>query len=204
MFWKLLAQLKGDNKNKESSTINMEQWTEYFNGLHNIPLNVDHDTKFVDQIKDRLATLAHVHTENDPFKNVISESELHKAVKNLKNNKSCGPDSILNEMIKVGFKRLSTCISKLFNVIINTEVVPKDWARGYIVPLHKGGAESVTSNYRGISITRCLGKLFSAVLCKRLYNEIETNNLISKSQIGFVKGKRTSDHIFVLKSIIDT
>ena len=139
MFWKLLAQLKGDNKNKESSTINMEQWTEYFNGLHNIPLNVDHDTKFVDQIKDRLATLTHVHTENDPFKNVISESELHEAVKNLKNNKSCGPDSILNEMIKVGFKRLSTCISKLFNVIINTEVVPNDWARGYIVPLHKGG-----------------------------------------------------------------
>ena len=80
-------------------------------------------------------------------------------------------------MIKVGFKRLSTCISKLFNVIINTEVVPNDWARGYIVPLHKGGGgvESVTSNYRGISITSCLGKLFSAVLCKRLCNEIETN-----------------------------
>ena len=83
--------------------------------------------------------IVYVHTENDPFKNVILESELHEAVRNLKNNKSCGPDSILNEMIKIGFKRLSTCISKLFNVIINTEVVPKDWARGYIVPLHKGG-----------------------------------------------------------------
>ena len=66
-----------------------------------------------------------------------------------------------------------------------------------------GCEESVTSNYRGISITSCLGKLFSAVLCKRLYNEIETNNLISKYQIGFVKGKRTSDHIFVLKYIIE-
>ena len=61
----------------------------------------------------------------------------------------------------------------------------------------------MTSNYRWISITSCLGKLFSEVLCKRLYNEIETHNLISKSQIGFVKGKRTSDHIFVLKSIIE-
>ena len=87
----------------------------------------------------------------------------------MKNNKSCGPDSILNEMIKVGFKRLSTYISKLFNVIINTEVVSNNWARGYIVPLHKGGTESVTSNYRVISITSWLGKLFSAVLCINAY-----------------------------------
>ena len=202
MFWKLLARLRGDNNNKESATINMEQWTEYFNGLHNISLNVDHDTTFDDQIKNKLATLTQVHTENDPSKNSISEGALHEAAKNLKNNKSCIPDSILNEMIKVGFKQLSTCISKLCNAIINTEVVPNDWTRGYIVLLHKGGAESVTSNYRGISITSCLEKLFSAVLCKRLYNAIETNNLISKSQIVFVKGKRTSDHIFVLKSVM--
>ena len=37
----------------------------------------------------------------------------------------------------------------------------------------------------------------------RLQSLIEEHKLISNCQIGFRKGKRTSDHIFVLKCIIE-
>jgi hypothetical protein len=58
-------------------------------------------------------------------------------------------------------------------------------------------------NYRGIAINSCIGKLFNTVLNNRLDKYLIDNNLINKCQIGFSKKTRTSDHIFVLKTLID-
>jgi hypothetical protein len=57
-------------------------------------------------------------------------------------------------------------------------------------------------NYRGIAINSCIGKLFNTVLNNRLDKYLIYNNLINKCQIGFSKKARTSDHIFVLKTLI--
>ena len=62
----------------------------------------------------------------------------------------------------------------------------------------------IPSNYRGISITSAL---FTLIMNNRLYEGgawgvMIATNVISSNQIGFMKGKRTSDHIFVLKCII--
>ena len=70
-----------------------------------------------------------------------------------------------------------------------------------IVPIYKKGNICDPSNYRGISISICLGKLFTLLLNKRLQIFLEEHKIISKCQSGFRKNKRTSDHIFVLKSI---
>ena len=40
---------------------------------------------------------------SDILNSPISEKELQTALKNLKNNKACGVDNILNEHIKVSF-----------------------------------------------------------------------------------------------------
>ena len=55
----------------------------------------------------------------------------------------------------------------------------------------------------GICVTSCLGKLFSAVLNNRLLAYLRDHSLIHPSQIGFLKGSRTSDHIFSLRTLID-
>ena len=90
----------------------------------------------------------------------------------------------------------------LFNKILTSESIPKNWSSGYIVPIYKKGNICDPSNYRGISISSCLGKLFTLLLNN---NQIflEEHKIISTCQIGFRKNKRTSDHIFVLKSIIE-
>ena len=90
--------------------------------------------------------------------------ELLRSVRKLKNGKATGPDEIMNEMIKAGGHSLHECILKLFNMILQYEQVPSTWTTGYIVPIHKGGSKTLTTNYRGISITSSLGKLFSSVM----------------------------------------
>ena len=88
-------------------------------------------------------------------------------------------------------------------MILKYEIVPAQWASGFIVPIHKGGPAMITSDYRGISITSSVGKLFTSIINERLYNFMTTKNILHPAQIEFMNGKRTSDHIFVLKCIIE-
>ena len=133
----------------------------------------------------------------------ISEKELLKCIKELKNNKAVGLDSICNEMIKYSQHAMLNCLLKVFNKILSSGSYPKEWCRGYIVPIFKGGDRSIPSNYRGITIMNCIAKLFNTVLNKRLDDFFDKRNLINCRQIGFKKGSRTSDHMFILKSLIE-
>ena len=61
--------------------------------------------------------------------------------------------------------------------------------------------ENDPSNYRGISISSCLSKLFSRILYNRLNTYVIDNNMIVDNEIGFRKSFRPSDHVYTLKSI---
>ena len=58
-------------------------------------------------------------------------------------------------------------------------------------------------NYRGIAITSNTGKLFNMILNVRLGTFWEENQIIDGVQIGFTKNARSSDHMIVMKSLID-
>ena len=53
-------------------------------------------------------------------------------------------------------------------------------------------------NYRGIVV----GKIFALILLNRLETLVKNSASISQYQVGFKKGHRTSDHIFVLNTIV--
>jgi hypothetical protein len=121
----------------------------------------------------------------------------------LKNKKTPGLDKILNEMIKYSQSELIQTYTKLFNDILRTGFYPKIWKEGYILPIYKNGDVSDPSNYRGITISSNIAKLFNAVIQSRLETFFEKHNLIDEKQIGFKKNSRTSDHIFILKCLTE-
>ena len=86
---------------------------------------------------------------------------------------------------------------------MNGGVFPTNWCEGIITPIFKSGNKQDPSNYRGICINSCLGKLFSAVLNNRLKSYVQDHNILHKAQIGFIPGHRTTDHIFSLRTLID-
>ena len=55
-------------------------------------------------------------------------------------------------------------VLKLFNDILQSGEVIPDWVMGMIVPIYKNGSRLDPSNYRGITLISCLGKLFLSVL----------------------------------------
>ena len=56
------------------------------------------------------------------------------------------------------------------------------------------------NNYRGISLQNCIAKLFSSVLNDRLNKHYE--HIYANQQFGFRANHRTTDSIFILKSLI--
>ena len=54
------------------------------------------------------------------------------------------------------------------------------------------------SNYRGITLSNSLGKLFNTILYNRLTTKLQNANILFPAQAGFFKDHRTSDHIFTL------
>ena len=88
---------------------------------------------------------------------------------NLPMNKACGVDEIINEYIKLSVPLMLPVFKNLFNIILDTGHVPNDWTIGIIKPLFKNeGHASSPENYRGITLLSCLGKMFTAVINKRL------------------------------------
>ena len=195
-FWNLLKELKS-KKNK--NTINPDDYAKYFSELYKPHPNSAGDNIILNKIHN----LSHNSTYVEELDKEISEGELYESCKLLKKNKACGPDLIINEMVMSGISVLSKSIKKLFNSIIESGYFPQNWGLGYIVPIHKGGDVNELSNYRAISITSCMSKYFTLILNQRLDTFFENNDILNKEQIGFKKGCRTSDHIFVLKTLID-
>ena len=77
------------------------------------------------------------------------------------------------------------------------------WADGFIVPIFKKGDASIPNNYRGITISNALGKVFGTVLNVRLHKFCSETNLIDECQIGFKKKARTTDHMFIIQTLIE-
>ena len=69
------------------------------------------------------------------------------------------------------------------------ESVPDDWKEANVVPVYKGGSRNVATNYRPISLTSQLCKVFETIIRDQVIEFLETNALIRNSQHGFRKGR---------------
>ena len=137
-----------------------------------------------------------------PLDSIFTESEIINTIKSLKLNKS-NFGVISNEMLKCNPNAMSKVLCHLLNFILHSEVFPEGWNLFLIKPIHKSGSTLKHENYRGICISNHLTKLFTQLLNKRPTKWIEVNKILPENSLGFRKGLRTEDGLFVLESIID-
>lgn len=143
--------------------------------------------------------------DNDSILNSpITDREILKCIRSLKNNKACGNDDIINEYIKNTSNIMMPLYNSFFNLILETGILPDTWLEGIIRPIYKHkGDSSQPENYRPITILSCFGKLFTAVLNLRLNEFLNANDVLNENQAGFRAGYSTNDHIFVLHALIE-
>lgn len=200
-FWSLYDKLIDLDKQQKSNPITPEEWVRHFTDLL---LSTAVNQQQVDSTQYMQTYI------NENVNKVFNELNFHitleevsKAITKLKRGKSCGLDSIPNEMLKAGSTELLKPLHKLFNLIFMQQNFPASWRLNTLTPLHKKGDINSPGNYRGIALSGSVCKLFCHILHHRLVKYIEDKKLIPPNQIGYKKGARTSDHILTLKTLID-
>ena len=167
--------------------------------LHsNEPLNL-HQEAVVNELRSLEDATTHSHS----LDYLITELEIRTAAKKLKNNKSPFSDKMKNEMIKSSLNQLMPVYLKLFNAVLSLGTMPQTWCSGLITPIFKSGTENDPSNYRGMCISSCLGKLFCSILNQRLLEHVQSLDILHNSQTGFLANNRTADHVLTLRTLID-
>ena len=83
----------------------------------------------------------------------MTATAVEKKLNMLDPNKAQGPDQIPSRVLKELSKELSTPLSILFNLSLETGVVPQDWCSAEVTAIFKKGSKSEPGNYRPVSLT---------------------------------------------------
>ncbi|KAL7643877.1 UNVERIFIED_CONTAM: hypothetical protein RMT77_005883 [Armadillidium vulgare] len=129
---------------------------------------------------------------------VISSKDVISALSELNTKKAYGPDGILPAVIKTCASELAPCLGKLFRLCLSTSTFPSCWKRALIQPVPKKGDPSQPSNYRPISLTFVLSKVFESIVNRKIWKHLNSSNLISDRQYGFRKKRSTGDLLSLL------
>lgn len=184
--WKFIKSIKTTGKEKETIQVIPEnKWIKHYQELltenrpkyreESIPINV---------IGERVE---------------IKKNEVVEHSKKLKNGKSCGPEGIYAELVKNGTAKLHELLTHVYNRCLNGQETPKEWKEAHIISVHKKGNKDNCENYRGLSITSTVSRLYGKILRDLIEREIKEE----EEQCGFRGGRSSTDHIFCMKQIIE-
>ena len=190
-FWKILNNLQSKKENKDISINDLYNF--FFKDI-NSP-NDSHDPE-----SENLNFS--IDNDDEILNGHISENEILKCINNLKNNKACSSDGIINEYIKATAHEIMPLYVAFFNLIFNSGVLPDSWLEGAIRPIYKNKGDSKSpENYRPITSLSCFGNLSTSILNARLNKFLDAHNILEENQAGFRAGYSTMDHFFCFACI---
>ena len=128
-FWKIINSLESKQKD-ETLDIN-----EFHNCFENTNAAAENNDDNNDGDEDEIN--CNMNGGFDELDQPINAEEITKCVKNLKNNKAFADDHIINEYIKSTLTTMLPIYVDLFNIILDSGIIPDSWLEGIIRPIHK-------------------------------------------------------------------
>lgn len=145
----------------------------------------------------RVAEILRMPGYDGPIGHWITRKEICTCIGKLKYGKASGLDFISTDLLKTCVENTSMVagLRVLFNACLRTGRCPKDWQTAAVKCLFKKGDRRSWENYRLISLLSVVGKLFEAVLARRLSTLLDGRDsngeqLLSMFQGGFRGGRR--------------
>lgn len=119
----------------------------------------------------------------------IYENIVLRKLSLINTGKSHGPDEIHGKLLYEIRHTLAKPLTALFQLSIKSGFIPQDWKDADVVPLHKKGSKCKCENYRPISLTSIICKLFESIVKEAIIEHLNKNELIRDNQHGFMQGR---------------
>ena len=186
-YWKQISMMKP----RDNDCVSLSHFQEHYISLYS-----------QDVVNINNNEYSSYNVEVESLDRQFTVSEIEHAISHIKRGKAGGDDQILSEFIYYGKQNLTRVLVDLFNMLYSTGYYPESWTTGIIVPIYKKGDRKIPGNYRGITLTSTMSKLFTFILNKRFCDWLDDANILSGTQFAYRKGYSTTDAVFVLNSIV--
>ena len=115
----------------------------------------------------------------------ITESDIARYLRNLDPNKSTGADQLSARLLRECQDELLLPLKLIFNKSLQERSVPNLWKCANVTPIFKKGNKCEAGNYRPISLTSVVIKIFEKILKDNITSFLDNHNLILGTQHGF-------------------
>ena len=134
---------------------------------------------------------------------LFTDSELIKALKQLKNCKSPKPNGVPNEIWKVALlnSELRGVLRQFLNACFSQGRVPELWEIGEVFAIYKKLDPRNPDNYRPITLLDTIYKIYTRLLADRLNDAVEP--YLRSTQYGFRRHRSTTHAIHVVRRTIE-
>ena len=123
----------------------------------------------------------------------ISIYTCKKFLKELDPCKPVGPSEIPAWALKDSISTIAEPLCFLINAFLDEGRFPNECKRADVCPVFKKGDTEDPSNYRPISITAAISKIFEKVIREQIMEYLNKNKLLSQVQFGFRKNFSATD-----------
>ncbi len=120
---------------------------------------------------------------------VINEDNIIEAINELCTTSAPGPDGMNAAIFKQCAHEIAKPLHILFTKMIECECIPDPLKLAAIVPIFKSGDKSMPSNYRPISLTPIMMKIFERIIRKQIVEFLTRHDLLNPTQHGFRAGR---------------
>jgi len=143
----------------------------------------------------------YIATANSTDFTLMDVETVSKCLLQMKLGKAPGVDAIEAEHLLNAHPLLVILLCSLFNILLTHGTVPYLFTSGVIIPVLNDRNGDVTNikNYRGITVSPCISKLFEMCILHKFEHLFTVNPL----QFGFQKKLSCSHAIYSLRSITD-
>ena len=126
---------------------------------------------------------------------VVTEDIIRELIAELDITKSTGHDGIPSFLIQKFSDIFTPILTTIFKRSYREGIVPKALKIANVVPLHKGGDKTSPDNYRPVSLTPVIAKIFEKIIKKSVEEHVTREQILSNQQHGFRKGRSTSSNL---------
>ena len=120
---------------------------------------------------------------------LINDKIVMDKLNKLRSNKATGASNISPKLLTRIKDEVCLPLTIIFQKSLETGQVPCDWKTADVTPIYKKGSRSQPSNYRPVSLTNQICRMFESIVRDSVVDHLEKNDLIKDSQHGFRRGR---------------